>query len=286
MFGTVNAHLLGVDMEAETAATLARRHGVAGLGLSRVQLRRLDDDRLERLRAQMEAGALATECCFLLDPPLAVPEAQWRAGMAELPAAARRAHRLGFTRTLMTVLPFHDELPFAANFAHHVRRVRELADRLAEHSIVLGLEYLSPESRRQGHRYSFIHTLDGLRGLCRAAERPNSGLVLDSFHWYCAAETTAHIQRLAAAEIVTVHLSDAVSGLGRRRQQAFARELPGATGIVDNTAFVTALAAIGYRGPIGCEPMNRAFAALGPERAVEQAAAALRRVASGAGVAL
>ena len=71
MFGTVNAHLLGVDMAAEIAAALARRHGVAGLGLSRAQLRRLDDSGLERLRAQMEAGALATECCFLLDPPLA-----------------------------------------------------------------------------------------------------------------------------------------------------------------------------------------------------------------------
>ena len=285
MFGTVNAHLLGVDMEAETGVALARRYRVAGLGLSRAQLQRLDDDRLERLRAQMEAGALATECCFLLDPPLAVPETQWRSGMEILPAAARGAHRLGFTRTLMTVLPFHDELPFAANFAHHVRRVRELADRLAAHGIVLGLEYLSPESRRQGHRYSFIHSLDGLRELCREVERPNVGLVLDSFHWYCAAETTADIQRLAAAEIVTVHLSDAVAGLGRRQQRAFARELPGTTGIVDNAGFMAALAAIGYRGPIGCEPMNRAFAALGPGRAVAQAAAALRQVTAQASAA-
>ena len=48
MFGTANAYLLGVAMEAETAAALARRHGVAGLGLSRAQLQRLDDDLLER----------------------------------------------------------------------------------------------------------------------------------------------------------------------------------------------------------------------------------------------
>ena len=165
-----------------------------------------------------------------------------------------------------------------------MQRVRELADRLAAHGIVLGLEYLSPESRRRGHRYSFVHNLDGLRELCRAAARPNVGLVLDSFHWYCAAETQADILSLAPAEIVTVHLSDAVAGLDRRQQQAFARELPGATDIIDNAGFVAALKAIGYRGPIGCEPMNRAFAALAPERAVTAAAAALRRVASAAGV--
>ena len=35
----------------------------------------------------MESGALATECCFLLNPSLAVPETQWRAGMQALPAA-------------------------------------------------------------------------------------------------------------------------------------------------------------------------------------------------------
>ncbi len=284
MFGAVNAHLLGVDMEAETSAELARRYHFAGLGLSRAQLQRLDRPRLERLRARMQAGALATECCFLLDPAVAVPEVQWRAGMEVVPAAARSARRLGFTRTLMTVLPFHDELPFATNFAQHVQRVRELADRLAAHGIVLGLEYLSPESRRRGHRYSFVHNLDGLRELCRAAARPNVGLVLDSFHWYCAAETNADILSLAPAEIVTVHLSDAVAGLDRRQQQAFARELPGATDVIDNAGFVAALKAIGYRGPIGCEPMNRAFAALAPERAVTAAAAALRRVASAAGV--
>ena len=284
MFGAVNAHLLGVDMEAETSAELARRYHFAGLGLSRAQLQRLDRPRLERLRARMQAGALATECCFLLDPAVAVPEVQWRAGMEVVPAAARSARRLGFTRTLMTVLPFHDELPFALNFAQHVQRVRELADRLAAHGIVLGLEYLAPESRRRGHRYSFVHNLDGLRELCRAAARPNVGLVLDSFHWYCAAETNADILSLAPAEIVTVHLSDAVAGLDRRQQQAFARELPGATDIIDNAGFVAALKAIGYRGPIGCEPMNRAFAALAPERAVTAAAAALRRVASAAGV--
>ena len=284
MFGAVNAHLLGVDMEAETSAELARRYHFAGLGLSRAQLQRLDRPRLERLRARMQAGALATECCFLLDPAVAVPEVQWRAGMEVVPAAARSARRLGFTRTLMTVLPFHDELPFALNFAQHVQRVRELADRLAAHGIVLGLEYLSPESRRRGHRYSFVHNLDGLRELCRAAARPNVGLVLDSFHWYCAAETQADILSLAPAEIVTVHLSDAVAGLDRRQQQAFARELPGATDVIDNAGFVAALKAIGYRGPIGCEPMNRAFAALAPERAVTAAAAALRRVASAAGV--
>ena len=284
MFGAVNAHLLGVDMEAETSAELARRYHFAGLGLSRAQLQRLDRPRLERLRARMQAGALATECCFLLDPAVAVPEVQWRAGMEVVPAAARSARRLGFTRTLMTVLPFHDELPFATNFAQHVQRVRELADRLAAHGIVLGLEYLSPESRRRGHRYSFVHNLDGLRELCRAAARPNVGLVLDSFHWYCAAETNADILSLAPAEIVTVHLSAAVAGLDRRQQQAFARELPGATDVIDNAGFVAALKAIGYRGPIGCEPMNRAFAALAPERAVTAAAAALRRVASAAGV--
>lgn len=71
----MNAHLLGVDMEPETTAALALRYCIAGLGLSRTQLRRLDRPRTERLRAQMETGALATECCFLLVPPLAVASA-------------------------------------------------------------------------------------------------------------------------------------------------------------------------------------------------------------------
>ena len=286
MFGAVNAHLLGVDMEAETSAELARRYHFAGLGLSRAQLQRLDRPRLERLRARMQAGALATECCFLLDPAVAVPEVQWRAGMEVVPAAARSARRLGFTRTLMTVLPFHDELPFATQLrpARAARTRAGRPARRARHRARSGVSG-SPQSHAGADTGTrFVHNLDGLRELCRAAARPNVGLVLDSFHWYCAAETQADILSLAPAEIVTVHLSDAVAGLDRRQQQAFSRELPGATDVIDNAGFVAALKAIGYRGPIGCEPMNRAFAALAPERAVTAAAAALRRVASAAGV--
>ena len=114
--------------------------------------------------------------------------------------------------------------------------------------------------------------------LCDALTSPHAGLLLDSFHWHCAGEDTDAITRLAAARVVVAHINDAPN-LPREAQTVGDRNLPGETGVIDLPGFVGALRSIGYDGPVTCEPMAKAIAALprkDEDGIVETVSAALR----------
>ena len=135
----------------------------------------------------------------------------------------------------------------------------------------------APLTRRAAYEHHFIHDLRGALELIAAAKAPNLGLLLDSFHWFCAGESAADIAQLRPAHIVAVHLNDAVKHRPRDEQVAFERELPGDSGEIDLAAFVEALNSTGYLGPLTCEPMSAALNALDGQEAAARTFAALQR---------
>jgi sugar phosphate isomerase/epimerase len=90
--------------------------------------------------------------------------------------------------------------------------------------------------------------------LVNAVGAANLGILLDSFHWYCASETVADIKALDVDRIVVVHLADAPDR-PMDEQVAFERELPG-NGVADLTGFCRTLAEMGYDGSVTCEPFQ------------------------------
>ena len=55
------------------------------------------------------------------------------------------------------------------------------------------------------------------------------------------------------------------------------RELPAATGVIDLKAFLGALVAIGYDGPVRAEPFNKKLNDMNDDDAIAATAAALRK---------
>jgi sugar phosphate isomerase/epimerase len=62
------------------------------------------------------------------------------------------------------------------------------------------------------------------------------------------------------------------------------RCLPGASGLIDINAFLSALAAIGFDGPVAVEPFDRRLESLPAAGRVRLAATSLRSVFVAAGV--
>ena len=127
---------------------------------------------------------------------------------------------------------------------------------LGDHGLRLGLEYVGPKTSWTASRYPFIHTLAEMRELIAEIGRDNVGLVLDSWHWYTAGETAADLRGLTSRDVVACDLNDAPRSVPIDQQRDGVRELPCATGVIDLKAFLTALAAIGYDGPVRAEPFN------------------------------
>jgi sugar phosphate isomerase/epimerase len=191
---------------------------------------------------------------------------------------------MGMTRASTWVPSWHDTLDFAPNYAFHKDRIGRAAAILKDHGIRFGLEFLGPQTLRNGHRYEFIHTMQGMLDLCDDIGTGNLGLLLDAYHWYTAHGTMDELAGLTDASIVDVHVNDAVANIPMDELPDTVRALPGETGVIDVAAFLGLLKRIGYTGPVMVEPFSQRLRDLSPEAAVAATADALNRVWRAAGV--
>lgn len=278
MYASLMADMVGIDCDPSGSIEYARRFGFDGVDL------RLDrfahvfdaDGAVARFRDELSRANLRPGYCSILPGKISCDDAEWTAGMKRLPALAKLARSLGYARCASVVLPGHDALAFDANWATHVRRIREAMSVLGEFNVALALEYVAPLTRRAPFRHPFVHNLRGLLELFDAADRAGTGVLLDCFHWYCAGETRADIEALPAKRVVVVHVNDAVPGRAVDEQVVNERLLPGESGVIDLRGFFAALHTIGYDGPVTCEPTHPTWATTPHDDAAERTARSLR----------
>jgi sugar phosphate isomerase/epimerase len=204
-------------------------------------------------------------------------EAAFQRDVAALPALAQALQRAGASRVGTWLAPAHDDLTYTANFAQHTRRLRAVAEILADHGQRLGLEYVGPKTLWSAKRFPFIHTMAETRELIAAIGQDNVGLVLDSWHWYTAGESEQDLLSLSNRDVVACDLNDAPAGIPLAEQIDSRRELPAATGVIDIATFLRALVTIGYDGPVRAEPFNQQLNDMDDDAAVRAAAEAMRR---------
>lgn len=192
-------------------------------------------------------------------------EETWEKELAELPQLAALGVELGCARTATWCPSWSDVRPYETNFAWHVARFRPIAQVLADHGCMFGIEFLGPKTLRDGHKYGFIHTLDGMMALADAIGTGNVGLLLDVWHLFTSGGSLDDLDKIAASDIVTVHVNDAPAGMAWDEMQDTVRFLPMQTGVLDLVGFMRKLEAMGYAGPVTTEPFNQELNALAAE---------------------
>jgi len=213
-------------------------------------------------------------------------QAEFLAGLRGLPRAAELAKALGSSWCFSWIEPFSDELTFSENTARYVERMRLIADVLGENDCRIGLEAIGPKTLLVGRRHPFVHTIPGALELLSAIDRPNVGLLLDSFHWFTSHGSVAELSALNASQVVYVHINDAIPGIGIDEQLDGVRLLPGASGVIDLVTFLKVLDGIGYDGPVAVEPFSAELAATPPAERVRLAAESLHASFAAAGLSL
>ena len=267
---------LGVKATQREAIDLASRHGFESVFPDAGELGRLSDPEVRDLLGEMKAKGLVFGAGFLA-VDFRKDDATFERGLADLPGFARGLQRAGVRRVGTWLPPASDTFTYRQYFALHARRLREVARVLQDHELRLGLEYVGPKTAWASRRYPFLHTLAETRELIAEIGAANVGFVLDSWHWYHAGDSAADVAALRNQDVVAVDLNDAPAGVAKDQMVDSARELPLATGVIDAAAFLKALAAIGYDGPVRAEPFNEKIRKMGPEDAVATTAQAMKR---------
>ena len=121
--------------------------------------------------------------------------------------------------------------------AESVRVLSELCDIAARHGVALAFEFL-------GQTDCSVQTLDLAHEIVRAVDRPNLGLVIDSFHFYAGGSTIEMIEAVDPKLIYVFHINDA-ENLPREQLLDKHRLLPG-LGILPLRKMIAAFKKIGY----------------------------------------
>jgi sugar phosphate isomerase/epimerase len=267
----MNPRNIGISLGWEACLPLARDHGFEGIDVP------VDP----KVSAAQYRDALAQY--NLLPGGMALPyhpsdsDAKVEEALAKLPALAERAREVGQTRFYIWIHSFSDSMPWKENFRFHVDRLGKAASILEANGCRLGLEFLGPRSLREGHRYSFIHTMESMLDLCEAIG-PNAGLLLDAYHWYTSLGTLEELRTLENQQVVYVHINDAPAGVALEKQQDLVRCLPGETGTIDLAGFFDALTKIGYDGPVVPEPFVKSLSEMPPAEAARRVSEAILSV--------
>jgi len=280
MFRSLSPGAIGVKISSmEEGMELAARHGFEGYHFSIGEAAELGADRAKELAESkgVRLSAWGFPVNFRQD------QTQYEKDMAELPRLAAVAAELGVRRTATWIVPGSDELTYEENFQFHVERLKPAAAVLAEHGIGFGLEYVAPKTSWSTKKHPFAHTMAQMSELCQAVGE-NAGFLLDSWHWYNAGETGDDLRKLATEKVVDVHVNDAPAGVPVDEHLDNVRALPGETGVIDIAAFLGALKAIGYDGPVMAEPFSEKVRQMGADEACATTAAALQQVWDLAGI--
>ncbi len=270
---------IGIQAEQRRSIELAAQHGFESVEPFGSQL--LADgvsrhlDALKKHNLQWAAANLTVS--------LRADEATYKEGLAKLPPEAKALRAAGVTRVGTAISSSSDSLNYLDNFRRHVRRLRETAAVLEDQGLRLGLEYLGTKHIWTRSRHAFLHSMKECRELIAETGRSNIGLVLDSWHWWTARDTVDEILELESSDVVSADLNDAPRGIEIDEQRDYERELPLATGVIDAKAFLGALLAIGYDGPIRAEPFNRRLDEMGDDEAAAKTAKAMKRAFALAG---
>lgn len=273
----LNGGLIGVKASQLQLNELAIRYGFECVSASSAFLEKYTASQASELVAQMKSKGLLFG---LGELPLEFRRSAdvFKNVLSMLPARCAALQRVGVTRACTYIMSNHAELTYLQNFKLHTERLKEIAGILEDHGIRLGLEYVGPRSIWAAVRYPFIHTMQELRELIAAIGKPNTGVHLDTAHWFTAGETVETILNCSNAEIIGCDVNDALPGIEPIRDQpGYERRLPAVTGVIDLKAFLSALVKIGYDGFIQAEPFDDALNALEDEPAVQKTAEAMKK---------
>jgi sugar phosphate isomerase/epimerase len=249
MFLALNPTLVTGRASWPETAEIAARAGFAGVDIDvqKASAHGLTATKDLLLRLQIRPAVVSFPVEFRKD------EAAFRQGLDELEAAGRFAAAIGCPRTATWILP-SSELPKPDQRVIYLKRLSECAKRLATSGVTMGLEFVSPVHLRKRFPHEFIWRMDEMLQFAKECG-PNTGLLLDCWHWYHAGATVQDIRQAGRAGVIHVHINDSAKKTPEEVLDSD-RLMPG-EGVIPLTEFLQALNQIGYQDAVSVEVFGR-----------------------------
>jgi sugar phosphate isomerase/epimerase len=163
---------------------------------------------------------------FQLPIDFGAADEKYEKALAKLESVLELAEDVEATRCYAVISPGNDELPFHENFEKQRTRITEVAKKLAEKNIQLGLALQAEHRARAGKAHQFICTAEEIITFVKTIGEPNVGLALDTFQWTLGGGSLDQLEQLNASQITDVRLSDLSSAVDKAKVTSVDRLLP------------------------------------------------------------
>ena len=176
-------------------------------------------------------------------------------GYVEFWDQAEAMASVGVTRCATWILPGSNEMNFDQFGEFHYSRLSPIAVVLAGNGMSLGMEFIGPKTLRDSFRFPWVYTMGEMLRV-GSEIGSNVGILLDLWHLYTSGGSVEDVLNVEETKISLVHINDAPIGIEVDALVDNKRGLPGATGVLPLSEFMSALKRIGYTGPVEAEPFD------------------------------
>ncbi len=284
MFKNLSTGAIGIHANMQEGLVLAKDAGFDGLDLNIGEASQLAEEHSVQFVKDLWDDAGITMGGWGFGVSWRGSDADYYAGLSQLPARAELAAELGCFRTTTVVGPASNDMTFQDNWNFSVKRLRPVAEILNAHGHSIGLEFIGPATSRKSAKHLFAYSMDAMLGLAAAVGTGNVGLLFDTWHWYTCRSTVDDVRKLSASDVVYVHINDAPDGIDPDEQIDNIRCLPAETGVIPLTELMQILSEIGYDGPVTPEPFSKQVNEMDPPEAAKTTAESLNQVWKNAGL--
>ncbi len=284
MFKNLSTGAIGIQADMKEGLTLAKNAGFEGLDLNIGEASQLAEEHSVQYVKDLWAESGIAMGGWGFGVNWRGSNADYYAGLAQLPARAELAAELGCFRTTTVVGPASNDMTFQENWDFSVKRLRSVAEILNVHGHSIGLEFIGPATSRKSAKHLFAYSMDAMLALAASIGTGNVGLLFDTWHWYTCRSTVDDVRKLSASDVVYVHINDAPAGIDPDEQIDSIRCLPAETGVIPLTELMQILSEIGYDGPVTPEPFSKEVNEMEPADAAKTTAESLDQVWENSGL--
>lgn len=263
MYKNLNSEALGLSASQSELIELALSFGFRGIDLDVVDFAaQVKEQGLPKARRLLDSAKLKIGA-FKLPVRWQADDETYKQDLQKLPELIGPAVEIGASRAVTHIEPASDERPYHQNFEFHRNRLGELAKALEPKGVRLGVGFSAAAADRAGKAFEFIHSFDALVMLLGMTPASNLGVAVDLWQLWASGGSIELVRKLKPQQIVAVYVSDVANpGAEPEKQPLASRRLPGETGAIDAAAALTALAEVGYSGPVTPLPDASQFAGM------------------------
>ena len=176
------------------------------------------------------------------------------------------------------VKPFSDKHAYHDNFELHRTRIGQIADKLAEKSIRLGIGIQAAPSKREGKEFEFVYQPEALITLVKTIGKSNVGISLNTWDWLVGGGALDQLSELSADQIVDVTLTDMPNDVDLTTVSNTDRLMPGAGDSAFCVKVCKWLHENNFAGPITPGPSSSQFSGSSRDAVIHKASNAIDEI--------